>query len=59
MLDKKPVSDKRDAEAAPHYHGHRERLRERFRAAGTDALSDSSSWSCCSSARTRGATSSR
>ncbi len=40
MLDKKPVSDKRDAEAAPHYHGHRERLRERFRAAGTDALSD-------------------
>ena len=24
----------------PHYHGHRERLRERFRQAGTDALSD-------------------
>lgn len=25
---------------APHYHGHRERLRERFRDAGPDALSD-------------------
>jgi len=25
---------------APHYHGHRQRLRERFRAAGNDALSD-------------------
>jgi DNA repair protein RadC len=25
---------------APHYHGHRERLRERFRRAGPDALSD-------------------
>src|SRR5215475_11176393 len=24
----------------PHYHGHRKRLRERFRAAGADALSD-------------------
>ena len=24
----------------PHYHGHRERLRERFRNAGPDALSD-------------------
>ena len=28
------------AEAAPHYHGHRERLRERFRKAGEDAVSD-------------------
>jgi DNA repair protein RadC len=28
------------AEAAPHYHGHRERLRTRFRAAGADAVSD-------------------
>jgi DNA repair protein RadC len=28
------------AEAPPHYHGHRERLRERFRDAGADALSD-------------------
>jgi len=27
-------------DAAPHYHGHRERLRERFHAAGPDALSD-------------------
>ena len=25
---------------APHYHGHRERLRERFRLAGGDALPD-------------------
>jgi DNA repair protein RadC len=25
---------------APHYHGHRERLRERFRDAGAGALSD-------------------
>src|ERR1700736_4024480 len=24
----------------PHYHGHRERLRERFRSAGPDAVSD-------------------
>jgi DNA repair protein RadC len=24
----------------PHYHGHRERLRERFRTSGPDALSD-------------------
>ncbi len=28
------------AEAAPHYHGHRDRLRARFREAGTDALTD-------------------
>src|SRR5689334_19613366 len=28
------------AEAAPHYHGHRERRRERFRDAGAEALSD-------------------
>jgi DNA repair protein RadC len=28
------------AEAPPHYFGHRERLRERFREAGADALSD-------------------
>jgi DNA repair protein RadC len=28
------------AEADPHYHGHRERLRTRFREAGSDALSD-------------------
>jgi DNA repair protein RadC len=28
------------AAAAPHYHGHRERLRERFLDAGADALAD-------------------
>ncbi|MGB3446423.1 MAG: DNA repair protein RadC [Xanthobacteraceae bacterium] len=28
------------AEAAPHYHGHRERLRDHFRGVGADALSD-------------------
>jgi DNA repair protein RadC len=28
------------AEATPHYHGHRERLRARFREAGSDAVSD-------------------
>ncbi len=28
------------AEASPHYHGHRERLRARFRDAGSDALAD-------------------
>ncbi len=40
MLKKKSDNEKPGAEAAPHYHGHRERLRERFRSAGTDALSD-------------------
>ena len=28
------------AEAPPHYHGHRERLRARFREAGAEALAD-------------------
>src|SRR6185312_11145827 len=28
------------SEEAPHYHGHRERLRSRFREAGSDAVSD-------------------
>ncbi len=28
------------SEAAPHYHGHRDRLRTRFREAGTEALTD-------------------
>jgi DNA repair protein RadC len=28
------------SEASPHYHGHRERLRARFREAGADAVSD-------------------
>src|SRR6516162_7512310 len=34
----KPPDDK--ASEKPHYHGHRERLRERFRSAGADALAD-------------------
>jgi DNA repair protein RadC len=40
MLEKKPESERGLAEAPPHYYGHRERLRERFREAGADALSD-------------------
>jgi DNA repair protein RadC len=40
MPDQKPASGRNAAEAPPHYHGHRERLRDRFREAGTDALSD-------------------
>jgi DNA repair protein RadC len=40
ILEKKRDSDGGLAEAAPHYHGHRERLRGRFREAGADALSD-------------------
>ena len=38
MADNKPAG--KDAAPAPHYHGHRERLRDRFRGAGTNALSD-------------------
>jgi len=38
MADNKPAC--KDAATAPHYHGHRERLRDRFRGAGTNALSD-------------------
>ena len=35
------TGDKQDQPAEkPHYHGHRERLRERFHSAGPDALSD-------------------
>jgi DNA repair protein RadC len=41
------IPDRQDSEAgtglsegAPHYHGHRERLRTRFREAGADAVSD-------------------
>jgi DNA repair protein RadC len=37
---KSSESDRGPAAAAPHYHGHRERLRGRFRDAGPDALSD-------------------
>jgi hypothetical protein len=40
MLEKKTDKHPGLAEAQPHYHGHRERLRERFRAAGAEALSD-------------------
>src|SRR5450755_3122297 len=32
--------DEPEEAEAPHYHGHRTRLRERFHAAGPDALSD-------------------
>jgi len=40
MLEKKHENQSGLAEAPPHYQGHRERLRERFRVAGADALSD-------------------
>jgi hypothetical protein len=40
MPEKKPDSEAGTAEAAPHYHGHRERLRASFREAGAEALSD-------------------
>jgi DNA repair protein RadC len=40
MLRKKPVRGRGLAEATPHYLGHRERLRDRFRGAGAEALSD-------------------
>ena len=40
QLQKKHDGDGGLAEAVPHYHGHRERLRGRFRDAGPDALSD-------------------
>src|SRR5690349_10156003 len=39
-LNKTKDNDGGLADAAPHYHGHRERLRGRFRDAGADALSD-------------------
>src|SRR6202047_5505940 len=38
--DPKDQSKPSEAVVAPHYHGHRERLRERFRSAGAEALSD-------------------
>jgi len=40
MVEKKREREQGLAEATPHYYGHRERLRERFREAGADALSD-------------------
>jgi DNA repair protein RadC len=36
----KTSDSKTEPAEAPHYHGHRERLRERFHGAGPDALSD-------------------
>jgi DNA repair protein RadC len=36
----KTSDSKTDPTEAPHFHGHRERLRERFHGAGPDALSD-------------------
>lgn len=38
--DSDPTLGFREIADAPHYHGHRERLRARFRTAGADALSD-------------------
>jgi DNA repair protein RadC len=40
MLEKKRASGQGLAEAPPHYYGHRERLRGRFREASAEALSD-------------------
>ena len=39
-MEKKRERDGGLAEGSPHYYGHRARLRERFREAGADALSD-------------------
>jgi DNA repair protein RadC len=36
----KPLNPDEPSSGTPHYHGHRMRLRERFRGAGADALSD-------------------
>jgi len=38
--EKKPEDEAGLAEGTPHYFGHRERLRDRFREAGADAVSD-------------------
>jgi DNA repair protein RadC len=38
--DGKPARSSKPAEPAPHYHGHRQRLRQRFLAAGGDAIAD-------------------
>ncbi len=40
MAGKKPENEAGLAEAPPHYYGHRERLRDRFRDAGADAVTD-------------------
>lgn len=39
-MPRKPAPPDEEPADEPHYHGHRERLRERFFAAGADALSD-------------------
>src|SRR6266513_489632 len=39
-MPRKPAPPDDQPAEAPHYHGHRERLRERFFNAGADALSD-------------------
>ncbi|MFL6811432.1 MAG: UPF0758 domain-containing protein, partial [Bradyrhizobium canariense] len=38
--DTSDTQDQSESAEAPHYHGHRTRLRERFHGAGPDALSD-------------------
>jgi len=42
MAEKRETSEQKAglSEASPHYHGHRERLRARFRDVGADAVSD-------------------
>src|SRR5262245_43332774 len=40
MPGERPKGSPEPAEPAPHYHGHRQRLRQRFLAAGSDAVSD-------------------
>jgi DNA repair protein RadC len=39
-MSAKPDKPQDQSAETPHYHGHRERLRERFYSAGPDALSD-------------------
>src|SRR5215468_7642885 len=39
-MSRKPANPDDQSAEQPHYHGHRERLRERFFAAGADALTD-------------------
>lgn len=40
MTTRKPVDDEESAATAPHYHGHRDRLRQRFMESGAKALQD-------------------
>ena len=39
-MPRKPASSDNEPVEEPHYHGHRERVRERFFSAGPEALSD-------------------